>query len=304
MPRKTFVYLQARAVYTSFTCNEKPAMLHYKEFFLGENEDWVVFIHGAGGSSSIWYKQLRDFTKEFNVLLIDLRGHGKSQTMLERYQNENYTFKEISAEILEVLDYLKISSAHFVGISLGTIIIRTIGELAPERINTMVMGGAITRFNTRSKILIWLGHMTKRFIPYMWLYSLFAWIIMPSRRHKHSRLLFINEAKKLCQREFIRWFRLTNEANPLLRYFKEKEIPVPTLYLMGDEDYMFLPPVQALVRQHKYAALRVISNSGHVCNVDQPERFNDFSIQFIKEHLKSHSALQSAPRPTTDHQEL
>ena len=40
--------------------------------------DWVVFVHGAGGSSSIWYKQVRDFREHFNVLLIDLRGHPAS----------------------------------------------------------------------------------------------------------------------------------------------------------------------------------------------------------------------------------
>lgn len=260
-------------------------MLYYKQYVLSPETDWVVFIHGAGGSSSIWYKQLREFRKNFNVLLVDLRGHGRSQSMLERYKAENYTFREISQEILDVLDHLKIESAHFVGISLGTIIIRTIGEIAPHRIKSMVMGGAITRFNTRSKILIFLGHLVERFVPYMWLYSLFAWIIMPRRRHRNSRLMFINEAKKLCQREFIRWFKLTDEANPLLKYFMEKEIPVPALYLMGDEDYMFLPPVKHLVKHHKYAELRIIENSGHVCNIDQPEAFNAYSIEFIKRQI-------------------
>jgi hypothetical protein len=44
------------------------------------------------------------------------------------------------------------------------------------------------------------------------------------KRHEQSRLLFINEARKLCQKEFIRWFKLTYEINPLLNYFEEKEI--------------------------------------------------------------------------------
>ncbi len=271
-------------------------MLYYKEYIISPETDWVVFIHGAGGSSSIWFKQLREFRKNFNVLLIDLRGHGKSQSMLERYKAENYTFKEISLEILEVLDHLGIQSAHFVGMSLGTIIIRTIGELAPGRVKSMVMGGAITRFNTRSKILIFLGHLVERIVPYMWLYSFFAWIIMPRRRHRNSRLMFINEAKKLCQREFIRWFRLTDEANPLLKYFTEKEIPVPTLYLMGDEDYMFLPPVKVLVKKHRYAELQIIKNSGHVCNIDQPEAFNAYAIEFIHRQIKRARSTNLLPQ--------
>ncbi|MDG1186289.1 MAG: alpha/beta fold hydrolase, partial [Schleiferiaceae bacterium] len=40
---------------------------------------WVTFVHGAGGSSTIWYKQLKAFSSNFNVLLIDLRGHGRSK---------------------------------------------------------------------------------------------------------------------------------------------------------------------------------------------------------------------------------
>ena len=42
------------------------------------SQKWITFIHGAGGSSSIWFNQVRFFKKYFNVLLIDLRGHGRS----------------------------------------------------------------------------------------------------------------------------------------------------------------------------------------------------------------------------------
>jgi pimeloyl-ACP methyl ester carboxylesterase len=269
-------------------------MLHYKTYFLGETHDWVVFVHGAGGSSSVWFKQIRDFRECFNVLLVDLRGHGKSQTFIERYKNEDYNFREVSKDILEVLDHLHINQAHFIGVSLGTIIIRTIGELAPERVSTLIMAGAITRLNIRSTILINCGHAFKRFIPFIWLYKLLAWVIMPKRRHKESRSLFIREATKLYQAEFIRWFRLTGEANPLLRYFKEKELKVPTLYLMGEEDYMFLPPVKVIVKSHHSSSLTVIQNSGHVCNVDQPDTFNRLSIAFISQHLHGKSHTLSA----------
>jgi pimeloyl-ACP methyl ester carboxylesterase len=54
---------------------------------------------------------------------------------------------------------------------------------------------------------------------------------------------------------------------------------------MGDEDYMFLPPVKLLVRKHQSATLKIILNSGHVCNVDQPDEFNRLSIAFISQHL-------------------
>ena len=92
-------------------------MLHYWKYEKGPQNDWVVFVHGAGGSSSIWFKQLREFRKHFNVLMIDLRGHGKSRNLAEGVKSlGRYTFEDISREILEVLDHLCIRTAHFVGI--------------------------------------------------------------------------------------------------------------------------------------------------------------------------------------------
>jgi pimeloyl-ACP methyl ester carboxylesterase len=259
-------------------------MLYYKKYESSDKNDWVVFVHGAGGSSSIWFSQLRDFKKHFNVLLIDLRGHGKSKDLLQKYYEEDYSFEFISKDILDVLDHLEIEKAHFIGVSLGTIIIRTIGEIAPDRVKSAVLCGAITRLNIRSRILVFLGHMFKRFIPYMWLYKFFAWIIMPRKRHAKSRNLFIREAKKLYQKEFLRWFKLTNEVNPLLKYFKEKEIKSPMLYVMGSEDHMFLSPVKQIVEKHKNSTLQVIENCGHVCNVERPGAFNRLTIRYLKQH--------------------
>lgn len=259
-------------------------MLHYRTYPHPTSDEWAVFIHGAGGSSSIWFKQIRAFKQDVNVLLVDLRGHGQSQNLIQATRQNKYTFEDVSQEIIEVLDEVGIEKAHFIGISLGSILIRTIGELAPERIQTMILGGAVTRLNTRSRFLVAFGNVFKRIMPYLWLYRLFAWIIMPRKRHEESRSLFVNEAKKLCQKEFIRWFRLTYEVNPLLRFFEEKEIPVPTLYLMGEEDYMFLPPVKALVRKHLYSTLHIVRGSGHVVNVEKPDVFNQHSLAFIHAH--------------------
>lgn len=256
-------------------------MLYYKTYDHPNSSEWVTFIHGAGGSSSIWYKQVKEFKAHFNVLLIDLRGHGKSQEMFERYFSNEYNFENISLDVVEVLDHLKIKQSHFVGISLGTILMRTICEIAPDRVKSLVMGGAITRLNVRSKLLVGLGNATKKFIPYMWLYKFFAWIIMPRKRNQESRILFAKQAKQLCQKEFVRWFGLTYRINPLLRYFNENDTELPTLYVMGDEDYMFLPQVRQLVKDHNNSSLQVVPDCGHVCNVEQPEFFNTKVIDFI-----------------------
>jgi len=257
-------------------------MLYYKTYHKDDEAEWVVFVHGAGGSSSIWFKQLKAYKEEFNVLMVDLRGHGKSKGMLQQYYEDEYSFKLASQDIIDVLNDAGIEKAHFVGVSLGTIIIRTIGEMQPDRVQSLVMCGAIMRLNIRSRFLVSLGHMFKKVVPFMWLYKLFAWIILPRKRHSESRNLFIREAKKLYKKEFIKWFNMTHEVNPLLRYFREKELRIPTLYVMGSEDYLFLPPVKQIVKDHAKSVLEVVSQCGHVVNVEQPEVFNRVSLNFLK----------------------
>lgn len=267
-------------------------MLYYKQFIHSESKEWIVLIHGAGGSSAVWHKQLRDFQKDFNLLLIDLRGHGKSTDLAQKIWKQEYTFEAVTADIIEVLDHLQIPPAHLMGVSLGTILARQLAEMQPHRVKSLVMAGAVTRLTFQSRVLVVLGNATKRIIPYMWLYKLFAFIIMPRKQHAESRNLFIREAQKLCQKEFIRWFKLTKDINPLLRYFKEKELSIPTLYIMGDQDVMFLEPVKYLVKKHKNSFLEILERCGHVVNVEQPEKFNTLSLAFIKNQTNSIFAIQ------------
>ena len=257
-------------------------MLHYSTYTNTKSKLWVTFVHGAGGSSSIWFKQIREFSKHFNVLMVDLRGHGKSKRSFLNAFKKKYTFTSIAQDIVDVLDKEKIKSSHFVGISLGTILIRQIAETYPKRIKSMVMAGAIMKLNVRSQILMRFGNLFKSIVPYLWIYRLFAYIIMPKKNHKESRILFVREAKKLYKKEFMRWYKLTSDLNPLLKLFRQIDIKIPTLYLMGSEDYMFLPSIKQISKSQKLSQLSVVENSGHVVNVDQPTEFNNRAISFIR----------------------
>lgn len=70
--------------------------------------------------------------KEFNVLILDLRGHGNSKPTLKDTFNPKYTFDSITNDIVEVIEHLKIQKSHFIGISLGTILIRNLAEKRPR----------------------------------------------------------------------------------------------------------------------------------------------------------------------------
>lgn len=260
-------------------------MLAHTVYPHATSQQWVTFIHGAGGSSAIWYKQIKAFKEVYNVLLIDLRGHGKSANSILNVFQKKYTFPFVAKDVLEVLSYLKIQKSHFVGISLGSILIRQIAEMEPQKVKSMLLGGAILKLNFKSQLLINLGNVFKYIIPYLLLYKLFAFVIMPKGNHKKSRSLFVNEAKKLCQKEFIRWFKLTAEVNRLLKIFRQIELNIPTLYIMGEQDYLFLPSVQKVVKLHQYAELQIIADCGHVVNVEKAQEFNRVSIQWLQQQF-------------------
>lgn len=262
-------------------------MIAYTIYKNQNAKDWVTFVHGAGGSSNVWFKQIKDFSKHFNVLLLDLRGHGSSKEQNQPKLNKPYAFKTIAEDVLEVIDHLKIETSHFIGISLGTIVIRQLAEMHPARVKSMILGGAILKMNFRSQILMRVGNLFKYVLPYLVLYKFFAFVIMPKKNHKQSRLLFINEAKKLYQKEFIKWFKLTAEINPVLRWFRQTELNIPTLYVMGEEDYMFLPYVKQVVANHiKSSELFIIQNCGHVVNVEQAVIFNQKVIGYLRGESK------------------
>ena len=254
-------------------------------FSIHNNENtskWVTFIHGAGGSSSIWFQQFRAFKNEFNILLIDLSGHGKSDSRFDENSKEGYTFEMITGDIVEVLNSLSIKKSHFIGVSLGSIIVRDIADRFPNLVESLVLAGAILKFNIQSNMLMIFGNFLRSVVPFVLLYKLEAFIIMPKKNHRESRLLLVKECKKLNQKEFIRWCKLTRGIKKVLKSQRQTDIRTPSLYVMGAEDHIFLPSVRKAVLSFTNAQLCVVENSGHVVNIDQPKPFNDMVIKFLK----------------------
>ena len=252
----------------------------YHSIYKAENRSnkWITFIHGAGGNSSIWFNQVRFFKAYFNVLLIDLRGHGKSEVSPK---GKEYTFEIIIDDILNVLDHNKIEKSHFVGISLGSILIQKMIQLHSNRVEKIGLGGAILNLNLQSRFLMFMGKLTQSIFPFIWIYTFFAYVIMPYKAHRKSRALFIKEAKKISHAEFRRWYKLTTTILPVLAKIRAKQLKPPTLYIMGIQDYMFLPFVKKIIMIHQNATMIILPGSGHVVNIDQPDLFNNHLLNFF-----------------------
>jgi hypothetical protein len=82
----------------------------------------------------------------------------------------------------------------------------------PERVQSMILGGAILKMNFRSQVLMRL-ETCLNMSYHIWCYiNFFAFVIMP-KKVTNRVFFFINEAKNYTK-EFIKWFKLTAEINP------------------------------------------------------------------------------------------
>ncbi|WP_232713388.1 alpha/beta fold hydrolase [Bacillus xiapuensis] len=255
-------------------------MLDYKLYEHSNSEEYVVLIHGMGGNSSIFYSNLKALKRHFNILSVHLPGHGKSPGVEELGP---FSLETVAGEVIRLMDYLVIKKAHFIGISLGTIIIHYILKISPDRVRSAVMGGAITKFNLFSKVLVQAGKLLKSFTPFLWLYKICAYLIMPGKMNRRSRTLFVNQAAKMKRRDFLAWFHLVDTVENVYGGVPESSKGIPKLYISGSEDHLFIKQLDRDIAQDPYASMKSIQGCGHVCNVEKSKEFNEAAIQFLLE---------------------
>ena len=249
----------------------------------GESRDWVVMLPGAGATISVWAPQVRAFAEHFNLALVDFPGHGRSRRT-SKQPLTGYSFASLTAQLAATLDAAGIGRCHVVALSLGTILARTWADLNPARLQSAVLAGTIAGLNPVTRTLMNCGWYARRVLPYMAVYRIYAWIIMPGRSHRRTRKLFYRDAQALGRAEFNRWFDLSRDVGPLLQALWKRESSVPTLHVMGANDRMFLKSCKRLVAEEG-SSIVVIPEVGHVCSVEAATSFNEVALDFCRRHL-------------------
>jgi pimeloyl-ACP methyl ester carboxylesterase len=96
----------------------------------------VVFIHGAQNDHSVWILQTRYFAHHgFNVLAVDLPGHGRSKGAAKT------SVEALAAWLLALLDAAGVGRAMLVGHSMGSLIALEASHQAPQRVEKLAMLG-------------------------------------------------------------------------------------------------------------------------------------------------------------------
>lgn len=252
-------------------------MLAY-EVIDNHKEEWVVFVHGLGGSTNTWKKQLDAFSAEYNLLLLDLPGHGKNaHNVISQVRS-----LKLHKGIKDTLDHLNIETAHFVGMSLGTIVIAHFAICYPSYVKTIVLGGSALQLNGIYRNCVTFANKIKRRIPYKMLYKFFAWFMMPKRNHKKSRQIFLREILKLDKETMFAWIEyLELSLHPEQVLGKLNSLGKRVLLISGDEDHCFLEGAKNLAEKMHNIELKVIEKCGHVCTIENWRVFNSMALKYL-----------------------
>lgn len=254
-------------------------ILHFETYQKPDINQWVVFVHGAGGSSKTWLRQLEHFKAFSNVLILDLRDHGQSKNIQPAY--EQYTFELVSADIKRVLDSLRIRRAYFISLSFGSVLIQDFSQRYPDMVQKAIFVGGIFNGGLAVRSFVYLARIFNLFLSYRTMYRLFSYILMPKQRNQIARRLYQTQAQKITPIEYMKWVGLYKEFFNLLKRFANQEIDFPALIVMGGDDYVFLKSATRFVRRQPQSQLVIIPQTGHIANIEAPEQFNTIALDFL-----------------------
>ena len=101
----------------------------YAEFGQGEP---VILLHGGLANSNYWGLLVPALDKNYRVIVMDSRGHGRST------RNEQpYGYDLMASDVVALMDYLKIKRAAIVGWSDGAILGLDIAINHPDRLTKL-----------------------------------------------------------------------------------------------------------------------------------------------------------------------
>jgi 3-oxoadipate enol-lactonase len=251
----------------------------YYELHGKDDKPVVLFLHGLGSSVRDWELQVPAFSQDYRVLLIDMRGHGRSGK-----PSQQYSMAGFASDTIAVMDSLKIQKVHIVGISMGGMIAFQMAVDCPERIASLCIvnsGPAVILKTLQDRIAI---------------YSRFVIVRLLGMRKMGEVLapkLFVDADQGELRRVFAeRWAEndpkaYLNALRAIVGWTVEErigEIQIPTLPLVSEQDYTPISLKEAyMVKMRNQPRLQIIPNAHHAVSSERPEAFNEAVRAFLQE---------------------
>jgi pimeloyl-ACP methyl ester carboxylesterase len=239
----------------------------------------ILFVHAAFADHTSFDEQISFFAKDYQVITLDLIGHGKS-IITKKDDNISNT----ADYICKLLEIESISKIHLVGISIGAILIQDFANKFPDKVASLCcIGGynindfdpALQKENSFEQIKL----ILKAIISIKW----FA---------NSNKLIsaFTTEAQEKFYQMNIRFkkrsFAYLAELSKLVNRFKTSNRNYPVMIGYGKYDIPMAIKVANIWHESEpECKLIVFENAGHLVNMDTPQEFNENLIKFLTGRL-------------------
>lgn len=242
----------------------------------GQGNEAILFIHGLASKSSDWEKQVNFFSKNFRVITVDLRGHGKSK------KTPPFTISSFAADLIALIKHLKIAHPHLVGVSLGGMIACQIAVDEPD------LPKSLTIVNSLPELVLTKFRHKWKFYSRIFLVKIFGMKITGKILAKN---LFPNKDQQKLRDEFAQDFAKNDKTSYLSTFLsalgwsvvdKLHLIKCKTLFLTADNDYTPLSAKEFFAKKIG-AKLVEIKNAGHALPAEKPDEFNAALTNFLSE---------------------
>ncbi len=238
--------------------------------------DPLLLIHGLGSSSRDWEMQVDVFAQNYQVITLDVRGHGKSGKPPGPYSIPLFT--EDTAKLLKTL---RVSPAHILGISLGGMIAFQLGVFFPEVVRSLIIVNStpeLIAHTLKDWLGIWQRLLIVRFLGMRKMGEVLGNRFFPNQDQEELRAIFVERwaendkpAYLEAMKAVIGW-SVTNRLG---------EIRCPTLVIGADGDYFPTAEKEVYVKRIPGAKLVVIEDSMHALPAEKPGEFNRTVIAFL-----------------------
>lgn len=116
--------------------------------YVSEGEGKVIlFIHGLSDNLMYWEVLTNSLKKDYNVIRVDLRGHGETPL-----GDDDVTIEIYADDVKKLLDELNIGKVNIVGFSLGGAVAQLFAVKYPEMLSSLVLMSTISKCDEYLKI--------------------------------------------------------------------------------------------------------------------------------------------------------
>ena len=247
----------------------------------------IVFVHEFGGDHRSWEPQMRHFTRRYRCITYGARGYPPSDvpTDVERYSQAIAT-----DDIADVMSALGIEKAHIVGLSMGGFATLHFGLRYPQRALSLVVAGA--GYGAEKPLEEYFRNVSlevaRKFeelgaVEFSKIYSTAASRIVFQVKDPRGWQEFATQLSEHSAVGSARTMQGVQARRPSIYDLEAelKQMQVPTLVIVGDEDDHCLQPGLFLKRTVPASGLLVLPKTGHTLNIDEPALFNQFVADFL-----------------------